>query len=100
MFIGDYKEIRLVSYGVDAFVHEFGHYVGHCKPKYEIDLLEFKDTDEYESFRRIVGRSYYTTDRYEYFSEVFSAYILYPEKLQELCPLTYDYMDKVVKEFK
>ncbi len=100
MFIGDYKEIRIVSYGVDAFIHEMGHYVGYCKPKYEIDLWKFKDTEEYEDFRRLVGRSYYTTDKYEYFAEVFSVYIMMPEELKEVCPMTYEYMDKAIKEFK
>lgn len=99
MYLDNSREIRLVDYGVDSLVHEIGHYIGFYKNSYVTGLLKFKKTEEYDKLHKVVGRSYYTTSNHEYFAEVFDAYINYSERFIEYCPLTYEYIDNIVKTF-
>ncbi len=43
--------------------------------------------------------SYFTSSSSEYFSEMFQAYFLTPEQMQENAPLSYEYMSKFVNSF-
>lgn len=99
MYVHRSKEIRLVDYGMDSFIHEIGHYVGFCNTNYVSGLLKFKNTEEYEKLDKVLGRSYYTTDNDEYFAEVFNAYINYSGKLKKDCPSIYEYIEKIVNNF-
>lgn len=100
MYFDNLREIRLADNGIETFVHEIGHFVGYYKKSYENDLMKFKNTEEYNNFFNVLNSDYYTKNKYEYFAEVFYSYFKCPEILKEHCPLTYDYIDNVIKNFK
>lgn len=100
MYFHGLKEIRIPDNGTDSFIHEIGHFVGFDDANYVNNLYKLKRTNEYNEFFNVLDSDYYKTNNHEYFAEVFKSYFKYPERLKNCCPLTYDYIDSIIKNFK
>ncbi len=108
--------------GAEAITHEMGHFfddicftdegtsskimvykgikfiVAEDGRRYISDSDEFKRIYEYEKQGAPVS-SYEKTDANEYFAGSFGKYCTSPEKLKTYAPYTYDFIDKLVKDF-
>ena len=90
------------EYGVSRRVvaHEFGHFLDFL---YDTglgahDSKEFKEifNSEKNSFVVNGNKSYYISNRVEYFAQSFSEYICNPSRLQKNTPKTYNFVKKVL----
>ena len=79
--------------------HEMGHFVDHNH------LADMRITDMKE-WQKVLESEYsltkwdlYYSNPQEYFAESFAAYYSTPEWLQERCPMTYSFIDSVVREY-
>lgn len=108
--------------GAEAITHEMGHFfddicykdegtssrimvykgikfiVAEDGRRYISDSDEFKRIYEQEKQSAPVS-SYEKTDANEYFAGAFGRYCTSPEKLKTYAPYTYDFIDKLVKDF-
>ena len=114
-YAGDenYKAAGLIKYGdltitvniglpdIEMHVaHEFGHYLDHISehPSKSEEFVACYER-EWEEFY-IMDRSFHSVGTTtEYFAEVFGWYMNEPEKLRENCPMSYDFVEKVIAEY-
>lgn len=71
--------------------HEFGHYIRHAFC--DDDHVEYLFEAELDGVIRAAGRDYAGTNEGEFFAEAYKVYVLHPEKLKTLAPMTYNYID-------
>lgn len=82
-----------------ALTHEVGHCISNANgvPYARCYTPEFERVWQLEKYNCVflVGQGEY--DIREYFAEAYATYIRYPLILKQSCPLTYNYIDAVVK---
>lgn len=81
----------------DGFVpyHEMGHYYD-WKNDYVSLTDGFQEIYEAEADDYCLARQYYSqTSSKEYFASCFAMYFMYPNDLERVCPLTYQYIDSL-----
>ena len=90
------------SYGIDETVaHEFGHYFDYIfdKPS-ESTGREACHKEEWEKFY-IINRNFHSIGtESEYFADMFAWYLLHPDLLKEHCPLSYEFVNKMISDFQ
>lgn len=79
--------------------HEMGHFVDH-------NLYDGKLISDTKEWRRVLESEYpnagwdlYYSNPQEYFAESFAYYFTDPDKLKNMCPQTYEIIDKTVGEY-
>lgn len=81
--------------GVESIIHEFGHYIDF-KSGFVSYTKEFADifNQEVVAFRSVhKTHSANTQNPMEYFAEFYQEYILHPEKIKDICPQTYNFVE-------
>lgn len=90
------KKIIMQEEHLIHFYHEFGHYLYH---KYSVEEdIEFIEIyyAEVEKLIELTGRDYFGTNS-EFFAESFYYYIEENEVIKNELPLTYEYIEELVK---
>ena len=79
-----------------SMIHEIGHSVDYL-------LGEVSETEEFKNIYydelKVMASAYYRGSEKEYFAEAFSYYYNFPEK-RNLMPLTFEFIDDLVSEYK
>ena len=79
-----------------SMIHEIGHSVDYL-------LGEVSESEEFKNIYydelKVMASAYYRGSEKEYFAEAFSYYYNFPEK-RNLMPLTFEFIDDLVSEYK
>ena len=76
-------------------IHELGHYLGH-----RTNLLNRFSVEEERDWLIDFFRDYCNENNHEFFADSFTAYILWPEELQENAPTVYAHIEACLHEME
>ena len=82
-------------YQYEAAIHELGHYLG-----YRTALLDRNRVPEERDWLIRRYRPYCNENNHEFFADSFTAYILWPEELQENAPTVYAHIEACLHEME
>lgn len=119
---GGKKHMRLKIYilpeslGTVVSYHELGHCVDflcskmrsvhnqvYVKLKSDTSLFKkiyYFEKDKYTPLDDMTSRSYVTSSSMEYFAQSFAEYTMHPAAFRAMCPYTFEYIHKCVKQIK
>ncbi len=119
---GRKKHLKLIIYiqpeylGTIVGYHELGHCVdflcsnirivhnqGYVRLKSSSSLFKkiyYYEKDKYHALDNLTSRSYVTSTSMEYFAQAFAEYTMHPAAFRSMCPYSYEYIDRCVKQIQ